>query len=190
MVLSDEELINEILKGNQSAMEVLINRNYKLVYAFVYRNIGTYHTALDLTQESFIKVMKNLRSFKSYKGNFQPWLLRIALNVCKDYWKSAYVKHSAVDDSCLEQAYEEENVINYLEKVEERQEIKNAMMQLPEEQREVIILRYYNDLKIKDIASIAKINESTVKSRLRLAIGKLKTLLQRGDNSEKSKKTI
>ncbi|AJD27215.1 sigma factor-like helix-turn-helix DNA-binding protein [Clostridium botulinum] len=64
------------------------------------------------------------------------------------------------------------------------------MMLLPEEQREVIILRYYNDLKIRDIANITEIKESTVKSRLRLAIGKLKTLLQRGDSNERNKRSI
>ncbi|AVQ38349.1 TPA: RNA polymerase sigma factor [Clostridium botulinum] len=190
MGLSDEELVNEIISGNQSAMEVLVSRNYKLVYAFIYRNVGEYHTTLDLTQESFIKIMKNLKIFKSHKGNFQCWILKIALNICKDYWKSAYVKHNTVDDSSLEQVYEEENVINYLEKIEERQEIKKAMMLLPEEQREVVILRYYNDLKIRDIANITEIKESTVKSRLRLAIGKLKTLLQRGDSNERNKRSI
>ncbi|KYN76325.1 RNA polymerase subunit sigma-70 [Clostridium sporogenes] len=190
MGLSDEELVNEIISGNQSAMEVLVSRNYKLVYAFIYRNVGEYHTTLDLTQESFIKIMKNLKIFKSHKGNFQCWILKIALNVCKDYWKSSYVKHNTVDDSSLEQVYEEENVINYLEKIEERQEIKKAMMLLPEEQREVIILRYYNDLKIRDIANITEIKEATVRSRLRLAIGKLKTLLQRGDSNERNKRSI
>ncbi|ENK1244948.1 RNA polymerase sigma factor [Clostridium sp. FAM 1755] len=190
MGLSDEELVNEIISGNQSAMEVLVNRNYKLVYAFIYRNIGEYHTALDLTQESFIKVMKNLKKFKRHKGSFKCWILKIALNVCKDYWKSAYVKHNTVDDSSVEKVYEEENIINYLEKMEQRQEIKKAMMKLSDEQREVIILRYYNDLKIRDIANITEIKESTVKSRLRLAIGKMKKLLQRGDISEKDKRSV
>ncbi|EJP6472156.1 RNA polymerase sigma factor [Clostridium botulinum] len=186
MGLSDEELVNEIISGNQSAMEVLVNRNYKLVYAFIYTNIGEYHTALDLTQESFIKVMKNLKKFKRHKGSFKCWILKIALNVCKDYWKSAYVKHNTIDDSSVEKVYEEENIINYLEKIEQRQEIKKAMMELSDEQRNV----NYNDLKIRDIANITEIKESTVKSRLRLAIGKMKTLLQRGDSSEKDKRSV
>ncbi|WP_251860846.1 RNA polymerase sigma factor [Clostridium sp. Marseille-Q2269] len=190
MALSDEELVNDILKGNQSAMEVLVNRNYKFIYAFIYRNIGEYNTALDLTQESYIKIMKNLKSFKKHKGNFQCWILKIALNVCKDYWKSAYVKYNAGDDGSLEKVYDEENVINYLEKVEQRQEIKNSIMLLPEEQREVIILRYYNDLKIRDIANISGTKESTGKSRLRLAIEKLKILLQGRDNSEKTREVF
>ncbi len=62
MGLSDEDLVNEIISGNRSAMEVLVNKNYKLVYAFIYRNIGEYHTTLDLTQESFIKIMKKLEN--------------------------------------------------------------------------------------------------------------------------------
>ncbi|EJO5348093.1 RNA polymerase sigma factor [Clostridium botulinum] len=190
MRLSDKELVNEIINGSQSAMEVLVNRNYKLVYAFIYRNIGEYHTTLDLTQESLIKIIKNLKKFKRHKGNFQCWILKIALNVCKDYWKSSYVKNNTVDNSPSEQVYEEENVINYLEKVEQRQEIKKAMTLLPEEQREVIILRYYSDLKIRDIANIMDIKESTVKSRLRLAIGKLKKLLQRGQKHENDQKSI
>ena len=74
MAQSDEKLIKEILKGNESAMEVLVKRYYDMVHSFVYRNVNDYNIAYDITQESFIKMMKNIDKYKLKDGNFKSWL--------------------------------------------------------------------------------------------------------------------
>src|SRR4051794_33615569 len=83
----DDELIDEIRHGSKSAMEVLIKRHYKTVFSYIYRNVGDFHISYDLSQETFIKMARNIHSY-SAGGKFQYWLLKIALNTCRDYYKS------------------------------------------------------------------------------------------------------
>lgn len=190
LTLTDEQLVEEILKGNKAAMEVLINRYYKLVFAVIYRNLGDYHISLDLTQETFVKMMISIKTFKNHKGNFKPWILKIAVNNCKDYYKSAYVQHNVLSDQIPETACEKENIINLLEKKEDRLKVKKALMDLPKNQMETIILKYYHDLKIKEISEITGANESTIKSRLKLGYSKLKKVFLGGNEDDKLKDRV
>lgn len=164
---SSEALVKEILKGNSAAMELIVRQHYKMVQTFVYRLTGDYNLSYDITQEVFIKMMKNLNRFKFENCNFKSWLLKIASNTCKDYFKSNTYKQrnetSNIDDVKLE---DDKNVIDILEKNEKRKVVKEAVESLPENQREAVILKYYHDMKIKEIASITGQNENTVKSRL------------------------
>lgn len=88
---SDEELIEEIHRGSQAAMEVLVRRYYKIIFAFLYRKTTDYHMSLDLTQETLIKMMKSLVMYKA-QGRFSHWLITIAANVCRDYYRSKQYK--------------------------------------------------------------------------------------------------
>ncbi|MCU9809040.1 RNA polymerase sigma factor [Paraclostridium sp. AKS46] len=117
MAQSDEELIKEILKGNESAMEVLVKRYYDMVHSFVYRNVNDYNIAYDITQESFIKMMKNIDKYKLKEGNFKSWLLKIALNTTKDYFKSKiYNQRKRSDDISNYEIEDKTNVIDILSK--------------------------------------------------------------------------
>ncbi|WP_106767499.1 RNA polymerase sigma factor [Paenibacillus faecalis] len=176
---TDDELIKKIRKGNQSAIEILIQRHYKVVFAYIYRNLGDYHMAYDLTQETFMKMVRNIHSY-SNKGSFQYWLLKISLNTCRDYFRSrAYQTASTsspIDESVLENKLEGHDAI---EQKLESNLIRSAIMELPSYQREAIILRYYHDLKIQKIAEITSAGESTVKSRIKQGLSKVKTILER-----------
>ncbi|MCU9811775.1 RNA polymerase sigma factor [Paraclostridium sp. AKS81] len=117
MAQSDEKLIKEILKGNESAMEVLVKRYYDMVHSFVYRNVNDYNIAYDITQESFIKMMKNIDKYKLKEGNFKSWLLKIALNTTKDYFKSKiYNQRKRSDDISNYEIEDKANVIDILSK--------------------------------------------------------------------------
>lgn len=85
---SSEILVKEVLKGNEAAMELLVRKNYNMVQGFIYRLIGDYNLSYDMTQEVFIKMMGNLNRFKFEDANFEAWILKIASNHCKDYFKS------------------------------------------------------------------------------------------------------
>ena len=85
MAQSDNQLIRDIVKGNEAAMELLVKRHYTMVHSFVYRMVGEYEIAYDLTQEIFIKMMKNIERYDNRSGEFSRWILRIASNHCKDY---------------------------------------------------------------------------------------------------------
>lgn len=187
---SDNELVEEIKNGNHSAMEVLINRHYKPVFAYVYRKIGDYHLAYDLTQEIFIKVVKSIHTFKP-EGTFQNWLLTIAVNHCRDYFRNRsfqdskqvqHFKYPIEDDKS--------SVWDLFNRKSEHKRVTEALQSLPDFQREAIILKFYHGLKIKEIAAITNSNESTVKSRLKQGIEKLRLKLKGGNQYEKKQKVV
>ena len=181
MQQSDETLVAEIKRGSQSAMEVLIRRHYKLVYAITYRKTGDYHTACDLTQEVFIKVAKSVVSYHG-NGKFTSWLVTIAYHHCADYYRSAQHRHLQEELPVTPETEDKTaNVLHLLERKDERTRVKTALLQLPDYQRDSIVLSYYEGMKIREIAEVMECSESAVKSRLHQGLKKLRSLLEGGD---------
>ncbi|MGO4541724.1 RNA polymerase sigma factor [Paenibacillus sp. 2TAB19] len=179
---TDEQLIEEIQGGGQAAMEVLVRRYYKQIYAYMYRKTSSSHTAYDLTQDVFVKMVNSIQAYAS-KGSFSSWLFTIAVNHCRDYYRSASYRHGAnstMYDERLD-SKQSESVAYIFEKKESRQRLKQAIGTLPDMQSEAILLKYYHDLRIREIADITGANESTVKARLKQGVDKLKKLLRRED---------
>ncbi|WP_346725813.1 RNA polymerase sigma factor [Alteribacter keqinensis] len=184
MMPTDEELIKEIKDGSQAAMEVLVKKHYKTVFAYIYRKIGDHHLAYDLTQDVFVKMMKALDQYKN-DGKFTHWLSRIAVNHCRDYFRSRPYKQQNRENELNPLIPDhKQNVWDMLSKKEDSEKVKTAIKELPEMQREAIILKYYHEMKINEIATITDSKEATVKSRLKQGVGKLKALLQGGNRDE------
>jgi RNA polymerase sigma factor (sigma-70 family) len=176
---SDEELIEEIKQGSQAAMEVLVRRYYKVIFAYLYRKTSDYHTSLDLTQETLIKMMKSLSTYKA-QGKFTHWLIIIAVNVSRDYYRSNQYRDQqmgTINNTVLDEAAN--NIEDLLSQKLERMQIQNALQELSEDQREAVVLRFYHDLKVREIAEVTCSNESAVKSRLFQGLAKLKRILGR-----------
>jgi RNA polymerase sigma-70 factor (ECF subfamily) len=187
-VQNEKELIGEILIGSQAAVEVLVNRYYKEIFSYIYRSTGQYHTSYDLTQEVFIKMMGALNRFDTRSGNFNNWLYKISLNTIRDYFKGrGYRGFKEIVEIDEEKCDEGSNVVEIISRMSQREEIKKAIIELPEFQRDAIILRFYHDMKIKDIAAVMDTTESTVKSRLRQGIEKLKSILKEGEVKDETK---
>lgn len=183
----DEVLVHEIVNGSQAAMEVLTRKYYKSVYAFVYRKVGDKETAYDLCQEIFIKVIQRIHSY-SNKGAFHSWLFAIAINHCRDYWGSASYKQSAQQTELTKSIPSNERAVPYIfESKETREQVKAAINRLPEQQKEAVLLKYYHDMKISDIANATNASVPTVKSRLKQGLGKLAKLLNGGEQDENQK---
>ena len=188
MAQTDEKLIKEILKGNESAMEILVKRHYDLVHSYIYRTTNDYNISYDITQDVFIKMMKNIDKYNLENGKFQSWLLKIAVNTTKDYFRSKTYKQRIKNYDIEKHQIEDTlNIIDIISKKEEAIKIKEAVENLPKLQREAILLKYYNDLKIKEISTITGDNENTIKSRLYNGIKNLKKLLGGDICEEKSK---
>lgn len=183
---TDDELVEEILNGSQAAMDVLVRRHYKNIFSYVYRKMGNYHLAYDLTQEIFIKMMKSIKNYKQ-QGKFSSWLLKIAVNHCRDCYKSSDFRKEGQRVELPENlAQDSSNVWDIFQRKQQRKEVRERILALPEYQREAIILRFYHDLKIKEIALITGSKESTVKSRLRQGLEKLKNMLNGGEHCERT----
>lgn len=147
---TDENLIKEILKGNESAMEILVKRYYDLVHSYIYRTTNDYNIAYDITQDVFIKMMKSIDKYNLEEGKFKNWLLKIAVNTTKDNFKSKTYKQRIENYNIENHEIEDKsNVIYIISKKEESIKIKEAVEKLTNLQREAIFLKYYNDLKIK-----------------------------------------
>jgi RNA polymerase sigma factor (sigma-70 family) len=151
---TDDELILEIRRGIQSSMEILIRRHYKTVFAYIYRNLGEYHISYDLTQETFVKMIRSIGSY-SANGNFQYWLLKIALNTCRDYFKSRGYRttkeSTSMDDSRLESGGSK--IIDLIEQKVESTHIRNAVAELPAYQRKPLFCGSITILKQRILLS-------------------------------------
>jgi RNA polymerase sigma factor (sigma-70 family) len=184
--MTDYDLIDDSKRGSRSAQELLVRRHYKLVYSFLYRMTGDKEMAKDLTQETFIKILNNISKYKS-SSNFKSWLLTVASNLAKDFLKSKAHKESRNTYELYEHHLRTEKSVSFIfEKNEKRKEIKVALEGLPDFQREVILLKYYNDMKISEIAIITNASVPTVKSRLRQGLDKLKSYLKRSEVDERN----
>lgn len=135
---------------------------------------GDANTAADITQEVFLKLLENIQAVRLL-GKFQNYLLTIAVNTCNNYFKKVKPTYTDLEsleitdgtDSSFEKMIEDENKL----------EVRRAIDALPDYQKEVIILRFYHELKIREIAKITQSSVPTVKSRLQQGLKKLQRYL-------------
>lgn len=170
--LTDEEIITRVQQGNEEMLEVLIRRYYDEVYYFCCYKTGDTESSYDCTQETFLKVTRYIHRYAE-KSRFKGWLFSIARNVCNDYFRGK--PQELPDTDSLMDIAEQRNAIASSEVA---QDIREAIKLLTEEQREVVILRFYCDFKVREIAKIVGVPLATAKSRLKRGIARLKEILE------------
>ncbi len=174
--LSDYELVQEFVNGRGSAIEVLIRRHQKRVYSYIYLLVKKHDVAEDIFQETFIKVVKSLKEGKYVDANrFLSWILRIAHNliidhfrrdkqskmISKDDYETDILNHSQYSEKNIEQEVVYEQVMS---------DVRSLIDQLPDDQKEVVMLRFYADLSFKEIAEQTNVSINTALGRMRYAI--------------------
>jgi len=170
-VIQDEKLIELYLKGDARSLDVLIERYLKMIYRFVYRNIGSLPDAEDITQEVFLKMWKNLRKFDLNKS-FKPWIFQIAKNASIDFLR----KKKTLPLPEFEIA---DKSHNSLEKLSDKNTVALLMERLSYRERVVINMRHNDGLNFREIAKILKEPINTVKSRYRRGIMNLRESIKR-----------
>lgn len=172
-----QKLILQIKNGNEEAVEEIITEMYPQVYAFLYRKMNHSDKAKDITQEVFIRFVENIDSYHE-EDKLRNYLFRIGINLANNYYKSLkYLDDQELDEFQLASNKNPHSIA--MEKAS-RDLMMNYIGQLNRISREIIILRYYHELKFKDIADILKISESTAKSRHRQALMKLEEMMKGG----------
>ncbi len=156
--MEDTGFIKQLKKGDRKGIDFLFDKYYDRVYGYCYRHVSHRETAQDLTQEVFLRVFKRIEDYRHY-GKFENYLYVIAGNLCKDLYKKR--KCCSLDD--MELQTEEEGFA----RIEQALVVKEAIDRLPELEREIVILRFYQDRKITDIAKILNMKLSTVKYHLK-----------------------
>lgn len=178
-MISDEQLMRQIKYGEKGALDTLVRRYHGPIHAYIVRMGLEYHTAGDIVQEVFIKLLRNIGSYENDRP-FRPWLYTIASNTFKDYFKKAYVQKNILAADMPENLANADSPEDIFMLREDRETIVTALQSLNEIHREALILRYYQDLKLDEISLVLKIPLGTVKSRISNALHNLKKLLMEG----------
>ncbi|MBI9065687.1 MAG: sigma-70 family RNA polymerase sigma factor [Salinivirgaceae bacterium] len=181
--LNDYDLIKQYLGGKESSLEILINRHKNKVFSYILMVVKNRELAEDIFQDAFIKVIKSLHA-GNYKeeGRFVSWVMRISHNLIIDFYrKDKHLKTVSDDEteyplfnsSKFSDATIEENLI----KEQIHQDVKDLVEKLPDEQKEVVVLRYYYGLSFKEIAEHTSVSINTALGRMRYAIINLRKLM-------------
>jgi len=182
-VLTDEQLIAQFKQGNTAVLELFVYRYHQVIYAYLYRLTNQRQLAEDLVQECFVRVFTALQAGR-FPVRFRPWIYRIATNLCRDVWKSGVYRYEvAAKDTGVYDAVDggRDTVASFLDKQYEREEVIVALGELPEEERQIVVLRFYEELKLDEIAELLELPLGTVKSKLYRAFKRLADILQKGE---------
>jgi RNA polymerase sigma-70 factor, ECF subfamily len=167
VLTDDRKVIERVLNGDSEAFNILVRQWEKPIYNFILRMIGDRDEAMDLCQDCFMKAYRELRTLKD-RDRFSSWLYRIAHNTCLSRIRKDQGKiRVELSDDAGSTHFPAEN----------RLAVEKALRQLPDDQREVIILKVYQGLKFEEIAGIQGAPVSTVKSRLYMGFEKLRSIL-------------
>ena len=169
----DSELTARIQRGETEYLDLLIERHYDGIFRFCLCKTGDREAAYDCAQETFLHLLRYLEAYTEQK-KFKAWLYRLASNVCMDYFRKE--ARAPAGEEALETLWKEDAGF---EQIEHRELVGTALNQLSENQRETIVLYFFHGFKLREIAEITDAKMSTVKSRFRQGMEKLKAYMEK-----------
>ncbi|MBL4658409.1 MAG: sigma-70 family RNA polymerase sigma factor [Flavobacteriales bacterium] len=182
-IISDQELIGKYIKGHEGSLEVLINRHKAKIFTHIVLIVKNKALAEDIFQDAFIKVIKTLRAGR-YKeeGKFLPWVMRIAHNLAVDHFRKAnrMPTTSGTEDFDIFDVIKDtdESIEDVVVKDEIHTDLRALVEELPDKQKEVLIMRHYCDMSFKDIAEETNVSINTALGRMRYALINLRALIE------------
>ncbi len=182
-VTSDQELIRQFIAGDHNSLEILVKRHERKVFSYILLIVKDKHLAEDIFQDTFIKVINTLRA-GSYneEGKFLPWVMRIAHNLVIDYFRKSK-RMPVVDNNPEYDLFEtlkvfDETIEDKLVIAQIHKDVRKLIEYLPEEQKQVLIMRHYQDLSFKEIAFKTDVSINTALGRMRYALINLRKMIQ------------
>ena len=183
-MISDYELITGFIKGNERCFEELINRHKNKVFSYINLYIRDQALAEDIFQDTFLKVIQSVKAGKySDNGRFLSWVMRIAHNLIIDNYRRVKQLNVVSNDSCETDLFNSSKLSDtnieddYIRK-QIKKDIRSMIGSLPEDQREVVILRHYADMSFKEIADITGVSINTALGRMRYALINLRKIME------------
>ncbi len=185
-IISDDELVQRYIQGDELALKTLIERHESRIFTSIYLLVKNKYLAEDIFQETFIKVIKALRKgHYEESGKFQPWVMRIAKNLVLDHFRKQARMPQITDTEGNEimttLRFADESTEDQIIRSEEETMVKALIQNLPEEQREVLILRHYAGLSFKEISELTGQNVNTALGRMRYALINLRKLIEKNN---------
>ncbi len=182
--VNESELISAYIRGDENAFAILVNRYKSKVYTTIYLVVKDSYVAEDLTQDTFIKAIRTLKDGRyNEEGKFLPWILRIAHNLAIDYFRRAKRYPNVVfeDGSSVFNSlnFAEDSVESSQIKRESHEHLRSLIKMLPQQQREVLVMRHYEDLSFQEIAEATGVSINTALGRMRYALINLRKLMSK-----------
>jgi RNA polymerase sigma factor (sigma-70 family) len=182
--ISDYELIQRFIRGEQSCFEQLIHRHKNKVFAYISLYIRDQALAEDLFQDTFMKVIQSVRTGKYQdNGKFISWVMRIAHNLIIDHFRRVKQMNTVSNDNYESDLFNskrfaESTVEDNMIRRQIQKDVRKMISMLPDDQREVVILRHYAGLSFKEIADITDVSINTALGRMRYALINMRKLME------------
>jgi RNA polymerase sigma factor (sigma-70 family) len=182
-IKTDQELVQNYLAGNQAALEQLINRHKDKVYTSILMFTKDQYLAEDLFQDTFIKAIDKMQGGKyTEEGKFLPWIMRMAYNICIDHYRKTKraPKIATADGFDIFDIlpFHEESAEDKMVLDQSKSKVRKLLNELPEEQREVVLLRHYYDFSFKEISELTGVSINTALGRMRYALINLRKIVE------------
>lgn len=173
--VSDSELISLYIRGNEKAFEKLVQRHKSRIYTTIYLIVKDQYVAEDLMQDTFIKAVDTIKAGRyNEEGKFLPWIIRIAHNLAIDYFRrdKRYPNVVFEDGSNVFNTldFSEDSVESIQIRQETHEQLREMIQRLPEVQRQVLIMRHYEDMSFQEIADATGVSINTALGRMRYAL--------------------
>ncbi|RNC64669.1 sigma-70 family RNA polymerase sigma factor [Proteiniphilum sp. X52] len=181
--MTDEELVVSYAQGNDSAFDLLLSRHKQSLYTYIFYTLRDRGLAEDVFQETFIKAITTIRQGRyTETGKFKAWIMRIAHNLIIDYFRQRKNENTISNDDYEIDLWNnpslcDDTVEMKMVKMQVLDDVKRLIDFLPDEQREVLQMRYYGDLSFKEIADITGVSINTALGRMRYAILNMRKLV-------------
>ena len=181
---SDYELITGFVKGNERCFEELIDRHKNKVFSYINLYIRDQALAEDIFQDTFLKVIQSVKTGRYYdNGKFLSWVMRIAHNLIIDNFRRDKQLNTVSNDSCEADLFNssklsDTNIENDYIKKQIKKDVRAMIGCLPDDQREVVILRHYSDMSFKEIADHTGVSINTALGRMRYALINLRKMME------------
>ena len=182
--LSDQTLVEQFIAGDSKSFEVLIERHRNRLFSYIYYTVKNRHKAEDIFQEAYIKAITSMLEGRySESGRFLPWITRIAHNLIIDHFRQEKQLNICSTDSFTvpvlnSSKYSDSTIEDELVREQIYSDVRNLVDYLPEEQKEVILLRHYGDLSFKEISEHTGVSINTALGRMRYALINLRRLIK------------
>ena len=180
--LTDHDLINSFIAGNINALEALVLRHKDKLYTSILFLVKDKYLAEDIFQDVFIRIIDTMRSGRyTEEGKFLPWAMRIAHNLCVDHFRKVKrtptIRNGEDKDIFEVLNFSEDSAETVMMKRQSHDRVREMLQRLPEDQREVIILRHYADMSFKEIAAATDCSINTALGRMRYGLINLRKLM-------------
>jgi RNA polymerase sigma factor (sigma-70 family) len=173
--VSDSELVTLYIRGNEKAFEKLVQRHKSRIYTTIYLIVKDQYVAEDLLQDTFIKAVDTIKSGRyNDEGKFLPWIIRIAHNLAIDYFRrdKRYPNVVFEDGSSVFNTldFSEDSVESVQIRQETHEQLREMIQRLPDVQKQVLIMRHYEDMSFQEIADATGVSINTALGRMRYAL--------------------